>query len=259
MRSVPAIATNARRRPTANPDVDCAFHAHAGTHVFRTCAVRQRTAARRLVTFPHDRHPTAAQRRDAVAARLADARLRARHRRASTCSRPSASRSRRARRSCRRGAMRCPSRSARPRAKAKMRRALLAEVAERRRANWRGSNAQLAEIQERVRSIAARHAQPAARERTGGTFRSGQRRGASLGHAAHIRLSRRRITSTSAPRSAVLDFEISAKIAGLAFLRAERRGRAPASRARAIHARHAHVASTATPNATCPTSSTPIR
>ena len=51
----------------------------------------------------------------------------------------------------------------------------------------------------------------------------------------------------------MLDFDAAAKIAGARFVRDEGRARAPAPRARAVHARRAHARSTATPRSTCPT------
>ena len=114
-RSVPAIATVTRvaARPRILTSI-ASFHAHAGTHVFRTCAVRQRTAARRLVASPHDRHPAIAHRRERRG-RASPTAASCSTPPASTCSSPSANRSRRGRRTSSAAQCAVSSRSARPR------------------------------------------------------------------------------------------------------------------------------------------------
>ena len=78
------------------------------------------------------------------------------------------------------------------------------------------SAARLDAIQAELQALLLARAEPAARERAGRRRRARQRRGAPLGHAAHVRLRGRRTTSTSARRSG-LDFETGAKLSGARF------------------------------------------
>ena len=66
-------------------------------------------------------------------------------------------------------------------------------------------------------------------------------------------ISRRRTTSTWAQGLGGLDFDTAAKISGARFSVLKGAARAPASRARAVHARRCTPRSTATPRSTFPT------
>ena len=152
---------------------------------------------------------------------------------------------------------RCRSRSAPPRARAR--------TPPRCSPRWPGIGAQtkrlegeLDRVQARVARFPARPAEPHALERAGREVGRRQRRGAPLGHAASVRLPGARSHGyRRRPRPA--RFRHGGEALRRALHVPARRARAAAPRARAVHARHADRASTATPSATRPTSSMPRR
>ena len=77
--------------------------------------------------------------------------------------------------------------------------------------------AELDRVQGELRDFLLQPAEPHARERAGRQVVRRQRRSAPLGHAARVRLSRRRTTPTSAKASGLLDFATAAKLSGARF------------------------------------------
>ncbi len=125
-------------------------------------------------------------------------------------------------------------------------RAAAGEGGDARHASSTALEPELAAVQAEFDELAARPAEPAARDRARRARRDRERRGAPLGHAARVRLRRRSITSRSARSSALLDFEAAGRISGARFV-VLTGGVARLHRALdPVHARPAHAASTAT-------------